>query len=268
MRPMSGWTIGFAAVFALGLFAVPSHADGLNLLANGSFELPIVSAGSSCGAYANCMGFHNGVAGNDNIGGWQLIGKGGIDAEGNPIPGAPATTMVLGFGYTEPNNTTGQTLNFHPQDGLQSADLTGEGNQGTTNGIKQAVTTTAGLNYVLTFWVGHQYSVAEGYQEGPSSIALYIDGLLIGPYNNAANTLEDIHWMPFSYSFQAASDQTVVAFLNNTDYGNNFAGLDNVTLTEANVTLTAVPEPSSLVLLTAGMSLLAYRLRKGQYRIQ
>src|SRR5262245_65229005 len=118
MRSANSWTVG-AALLALGLFAVPSHADGLNLVVNGSFELPTVSAGSSCGPYTNCMGFHNGVAGNDDISGWQLIGKGGIDGQGNPIPGASATTMVLGFNYTEPDNTTGQTLNFHPQDGLQ-----------------------------------------------------------------------------------------------------------------------------------------------------
>jgi hypothetical protein len=201
------------------------------------------------------MGFHNGVAGNDNIGGWQLIGKGGVDGNGDPIPGAPGTMIVLGSNYTEPDNTTAQTLYFHPQAGLQSLDLTGEGNQGLTNGIKQSVATTVGLNYILTFWVGHQYSTALGYEGGPGSIALYIDGQLIGPFNNSGNTLEDVNWVPFSYSFQAASDQTVVAFLNNTPYGNNYAGLDNVALT-------AVPEPSSLILLGAGLSFLASRARR------
>jgi len=160
MRPKSGWTIGFAAALVVGLFAVPSRADGLNLIGDANFELPLVFADDFCGPYSNCFGFHNGVVANDNISGWQLIGKGGIDGEGNPIPGAPATTMVVGFDYTEPDNTSGGTLHFHPQDGLQSLDLTGEGNQGTTNGIKRAVGTTAGLDYILTFWVGHQYSLA------------------------------------------------------------------------------------------------------------
>jgi hypothetical protein len=249
------WTVGLAVVVSLSAFALPSHADSLNLLVNGSFEFPAVSGTDSCGVYSDCLGFHNGVAGNDNISGWQLIGKGGVDGEGNPIPDAPATMIVMGFNYTEPDDTSGVTLNFHPQDGLQSIDLTGEGNQGLTNGIKQSVVTTAGLNYVLTFWVGHQYSTAQGYTNGPGSIALYIDGELVGPFSNGLDTPEDVNWRQFSYGFQASSSQTVVAFLNNTPLGNNFAGLDNVTLT-------AVPEASSLILLGAGMTLLASRFRR------
>jgi len=190
MKPGNGWTIGFAVVLMLGLWSVPSRADGLNLLVNGSFEQPIVSAGSTCGAYANCLGFHNGVAGNDNIGGWQLIGKGGVDGGGNPIPDAPATVMVLGFAYTEPDNTTGQTLNFHPENGLQSVDLTGEGNQGTTNGIKQAVTTTAGLSYVLTFWVGHQYSIGHASVTGSRRHPIRLS-LLFSTTRTTETTLRD-----------------------------------------------------------------------------
>lgn len=261
MGPRRVLRIGIPAVAMLwiGLYALPASADSLNLLVNGSFENPSVPGGSSCGPYLNCLGFHNGVAGNDNIAGWQLIGKGGVDSDGNPISGAPATIMVLNASYTEPDGGSGLTLNFHPQDGLQSVDLTGEGNQGTTNGIKQSVTTTPGSVYDLSFWLGHQYSSAPGYTLGPSSMAVYIDGTLVGTYDNSLNTFEDVTWTPFSYKFTAASPSTVVAFLNNTSAGNNYAGLDNVSLT-------SVPEPSSLILLGAGMTLLASRMTRSQLR--
>jgi hypothetical protein len=251
-------TIPAVAMLWIGLSALPASADTVNLLVNGSFENPAFPGASNCGPYSNCLGFHNGVAGQDNIAGWQLIGKGGVDLDGNPIPGAPATILLLNSNYVEPDLASGLTLNFHPQDGFQSVDLTGEGNQGTTNGIKQSVATTPGSTYDLRFWLGHQYSSAPGYTLGPGSLALYIDGTLVGTYDNSLNTFEDVTWTPFSYSFTAVSSSTVIAFLNNTPEGNNYAGLDNVSLT-------AVPEPSSLILLGAGVSLLAARVRS-QFR--
>src|SRR4029434_4054409 len=105
--------ISALVLFYVWATATPARADSVNLLANGSFETPL--AGSVCGGYSSCLGFHNAVAGHDNIGGGQLIGKGGIDSNGDPIPGAPASILLLGFNYTEPDNASGQTLYFHPQ---------------------------------------------------------------------------------------------------------------------------------------------------------
>lgn len=240
-------------VFVLFSSVAPSAlAD--NLLLNGGFESPVVPATSMCGPYADCIGYRNGVG--DSIGGWLVIGTSGLDAMGNPIPNTPSPVMLLGYNYVEPNNATGATLNFHPQSGLQAVDLTGEGNQGPTNGIKQSVGTTVGQQYLLSFWVGHQYDQAPGYENGPANVGLWIDSSLIGLFGNSDNTLNDISWRYFQYSFTANSSSTVIAFLNATDYGNNYAGLDNVSLTP-------VPEPTTITLLATGaVSLFSFGRRR------
>jgi hypothetical protein len=243
---------GFLALVLLCIAgrSLPLYGDSLNLLVNGSFEDLVVPEGSQCGPYANCMGFHNGVAGNDNIAGWQLIGKGGVDGNGQPLPDAPATILLLGYDYSEFNFATNTTMSFHPQHGAQSVDLTGEGNQGTTNGIKQSVGTTANTDYLLPFWVGQQYSFAPGYTGGEGFLALYVNGEIVGSFISLGITLDDVSWAPFDVRFTAGSQQTVIAFLNDTPYGNNYAGLDNVSLHQ-------IPEPSSLMLVALGLPYLA-----------
>jgi hypothetical protein len=222
----------------------PGIAMADNLLVNGSFETPIVPPSSTCGPYADCIGYHNGVG--DSIGGWLVIGKAGVDSQGNPIPGSPASVLQLGFNYQEPKSMTSTVLNFHPQDGLQSVDLTGEGNQGLDNGIKQTVTTIPGTLYDISFWVGHQDPTADGYALGPAIIGLVINQDAPVLFSNDLSVMNDVAWQMFNYFFTATSDQTTIAFLNETPVGNNFAGLDNVILQ-------SVPEPASLVLLGSGM---------------
>lgn len=224
------------------LFSSNALAD--NLLLNGSFEIPIVPPSSTCGPYADCLPYHNGV--NDSIGGWLVIGKSGVDSQGNPIPGSPASVLQLGYNYQEPKSMTSTVLNFHPQDGLQSVDLTGEGNQGLDNGIKQTVTTVPGSMYDISFWVGHQDPTAEGYTLGPALIGLVINQNTPVLFSNDLAILNDVAWQQFNYVFTAASDQTTIAFLNETPVGNNFAGLDNVVLQ-------SIPEPGSLILLSSGL---------------
>ena len=53
-------------------------------------------------------------------------------------------------------------------------------------------------------------------------------------------------WEEFSYDFEALGDATTIAFLNATPVGNNFAGLDGVSVIEAS-------EPSSGLVAAAGL---------------
>lgn len=236
-----------SSLLLLLVIALFSCANALadNLLLNGSFETPVVPQSSTCGPYADCIGYHNGVG--DSIGGWLVIGKAGVDSQGNPIPGSPASVLQLGYNYQEPKSMTATVLNFHPQDGLQSVDLTGEGNQGVDNGIKQTVTTVPGSLYDVSFWIGHQDPTAEGYTLGPALIGLVIDQNSPVLFSNDLAILNDVAWQQFNYMFTATGTQTTIAFLNETPIGNNFAGLDNVVLQ-------SIPEPASVILLGSGLA--------------
>ena len=154
------------ALFLAGLTAAPANA---NLILNGSFETPGVPSSSlTCGSVFNtaCQGYYSPDqtgfpgGGSDQIAGWSVIGK---DA-GTFGPGTPyASIMQLGNGYTETDfGPTGGTLHFNAQDGTQSLDLTGEGNQG-ANGVKQSFASTTGTEYFLSFYLGHQDTRADGY---------------------------------------------------------------------------------------------------------
>lgn len=224
---------------------IPASA---NLLGNGSFEVPVVDPTSHCGQYAYCHGFHTDPtypASDSMIGNWVVIGTSDIDCTSNPcVPnGAPAPVMLMTNQYQETiGGITGAApLYFHVEDGHQAVDLTGEGNQG-NNGIKQSVTLGPG-DYHLSFWLGNQDDSAPGYGL-PSTIGLFINGAWQKDFSTDQNTPSDVTWQQFFYDF-SASGYTTIAFLNETS-GDNYAGLDNVVLTQT-------PEPGSLALLGAGL---------------
>jgi hypothetical protein len=250
------------ATFVLFSSLIAASAAQANLFVNGSFEDPTAPASSiTCGTAFNttCQGYYSPdqtnapASGPFDIGGWSVIGKdAGLSAGG----GALASVMQLGPGYTETDfGPSGGLLHFTAEDGSQSLDLTGEGNQG-ANGVKQSFASTVGTQYTLSFFLGHQDTSADGYA-GPSSLDLYIDGVLVGTFDNPDVVTQDVDWKPFQFSFAAAGASTVVAFLNATPVGNNYTGLDNVVLTAF-----GIPEPGTLALFAVGFGLVQMRRRK------
>lgn len=243
--------------------AIPASA---NLLLDGSFEKPVVDPTSHCGAYAYCHGYHTNPTyppDDSIIGNWVVIGTSDIDCtSGQCVPnGHPAPVMLMTDQYQEKVGNTNDPLYFHVHDGNQAIDLTGEGNQSTDgntwfqNGVKQTVDLAPG-QYQLSFWLGHQDSSAPGYENGPSIISLWINGIEQSLFSNDQNTFHDVSWEQFFFNFNASGD-TTIAFISETPLGNNYAGLDDVNLVQT-------PEPASILLLASGLGgiLIRRRLRK------
>lgn len=133
----------------------------------------------------------------------------------------------------------GGALQFVAQDGAASLDLTGAGNTG-QNGITRTFNLTAGRNYTLSFWIA---DINGANYAAPSSLTLTVGGS--GPMNYTTTTTGGVAtWTMRSYSF-TATGSTDISFVNMTPVGDNYMGLDNVSLN-------AVPEPAGIAALSAG----------------
>ena len=207
-----------------------------NIITNGSFETNALAGTTALLGSGNTA----------SLPGWQVTGSCG----GNCI-------LILTSGYTEPQSGYG-TITFQAQAGNQAIDITGSSNS-LTGGLSQAVTTTAGNSYTLSFYVGNMDDGATSYTL-PSSVQLLINGTSQGVFSNDNNTSHQVNWALQSVNFTASGASTTVAFVNATPVGDNYAGLDNVDL-ELNPT----PEPASGLLVGAiGVGLiLRKRFRAG-----
>lgn len=205
-----------------------------NLLLNGGFEDPVLASGTA----------QNFVSGQAIGGGWTVLGN-------------PDTNVVLvQTAYIE--TPSGFLQQFNAQEGLNSLDLTGASNQGLSVGVRQTVVTTPGLAYTLSFFVGRATpdSGALDPYANPATVDLSIDGGAQMSFTNSDITDGIINWKQFSYAFTATGLSTTIDFFNGTLEGTNEAGLDNVSL------VAAVPEPSTLALLSLSMFGLHFYTRR------
>lgn len=195
---------------AAALVASATSARG-ELIVNGSFETPGVPEGS----------YSVFLSGSTAITGWTVVG--GYDV-------AVLDDDVQANGIT-----------FNAQHGNQWLDLTGADNvppNSATNGVTQTVATEVGVQYELSFYVG---SATDGAFFFPATVDLSIDGGTRVGFTNPTAPSNELDWQLFEVLFTAQNALTTIAFYNGSGASNYNTALDNVSLE-------AVPEPSSLAL--------------------
>jgi hypothetical protein len=200
------------------------------LISNGSFESP--------GFTGSGIVYLTGAQG---VTDWTLSGAG---FEGVTIHKTP-----------DLGNLVNPTFNF-AQDGNYYLDLSGAGNHAT---IYQDFATVPSTLYELSFYIG-----ASSDHLPAATINVKLDGttsLLNATLTPNAPTT-NIDWSLQTFSFTAYSSTTRLSFLDVGPSGNGSFTDDNTSFVD-NVTVTAVPEPSTYgVLVGAGMLGVAFLRRR------
>jgi len=203
-----------------------------NLIVNPGFEEPVLRTG--------ILSINSGNTG--AVTGWTATGN-----------CASTCGLLYRADYTIPTNVG--DIQFTPHGGLQSYDVTGNGNVG-TSGVQQTVTLTPGILYTLSFWLSNMDNRASNYALA-SSIEVLINGQSFGVFSNNNSTNLSLNWLQVSFNFVPVIASNTILFSNATPVADYHAGLDDVFLD------VAVPEPGSLGMLLVGLAA-ATCLRKAQ----
>jgi hypothetical protein len=197
-----------------------------NLITNGSFETtsPVVPSGS----------FVNFLPGSSGLTGWTVVGSAGTEVS------------AVNTGYAS------ECCTFPAEDGVNWLDLTGDGTNSDTEGIQQAIATTVGDQYSLSFFVGNVYDPRGAYGT-TSTVDVSANGTSLGAFTNSCTTCTSTQqWQSFTTTFVASSASTALQFLNGDPRTDNANGLDNVALVD-NGPAGSAPEPGPLLLLGSGL---------------
>ncbi len=222
------------ALIAVCALSVVTGVARANLITNPSFEMPVVTPGS----------FENFLSGSSAIPGWTVTGPDDTDVS------IVSTTFSQGG------------VSFQAFDGTQWLDLTGDGSN-STEGVEQTVPTIAGMNYVLTFYIGN--TTGGGIFGTTSTDALKINGTQVGTFTNSNTANSSLSWEKFTYTFAGTGSSTTIEFDNRDPGNDNSNGLDLVNL-EVGRSANA-PEPAvSLALIGSAGLLFSLWMRRNDKR--
>lgn len=207
------WQCAGVALLALAA-ALPAQA-ATNLFVNGSFETPTVTYQALGG-------------GSTAITGWTTVLSGveHFNAPANGVGAAADGVMVVDL------------ANF--------TFLTG-------GGLEQAVATTSGQSYDVSFSAGN--SLSSG-RTGTGIVKVTIDGSTTRSFATAAATSATMAWAVRSFSFVATGSSTLIRFWNDQNPSLYFADIDGVSVTAS------VPEAQSWAMWAAGLAAIGVGVRR------
>jgi hypothetical protein len=228
-----------SAISAFVLVGVLTASSGASaaLIANGSFETPIVPIGN----------FTSFAVGSSGVTGWNVFGPAGAN-------------VAIVNGTFSQNGVT-----FQAEDGNQWLDLTGDGSN-STEGVSQVVATTIGDQYQLSYFIGNTTG-GGGIFGTTSTVDVLLNGALAFTNTNSNVSPTNLNWEQFTHTFVATGTSTTLGFQNADPPNDNSNGLDNIVLNDLGP-VTPVPEPASLVLLATGLATFAVMRSRRQRGIR